>query len=162
MADQNVSLSSLSPKPGSRRRARRIGIGEGSGRGKTSGRGTKGQGSRSGDGKMVGFEGGQTPLLRRVPKRGFRNTAFRRHFQVVGLDDLARVFKNQVEVDLDALRVHGLIKGRLPVKVLGDGELAKPLKIAAHAFSKSAKAKIEKAGGTAETIGAKKEEAAAG
>ena len=139
-------LSRLKAKHGARRCGRRLGKGDGSGRGKTSGRGMKGQGSRSGDGKMVGFEGGQIPLIRRLPKRGFRNTMFQTKYQIVSLESLARVFKNQSEVSLNALRVHGLVKGRLPVKILGDGELTKPMQVSAHAFSKSAKTKIEKSG----------------
>ncbi|MFH1723415.1 MAG: 50S ribosomal protein L15 [Elusimicrobiota bacterium] len=151
-----IGLNSLAPGRGSRRGHKRLGKGLGSGRGKTSGRGHKGQRSRSGDGKSARFEGGQVPLFMRIPKRGFRNTAFRTEFQVVHIEDLARVFKNQNEVNLEALRVHGLIKGRLPVKVLADGELARPLKVQAHAFSKSAQQKIEKAGGSAEVVGRKR------
>ena len=117
---QPITLSNIAPKHGSRKRGIRRGLGDGSGLGKTAGRGQKGQTSRSGDGKMVGFEGGQNPLLRRIPKRGFRNTAFRESYQVVSLGSLARVFKNQSEVSLEALRVHGLVKGRQPVKVLGE------------------------------------------
>ena len=157
MADTNISLSRLAPKRGARKRKQRLGKGIGSGKGKTCGKGTKGQKCRSGV-ALAGFEGGRTPLVRMLPKRGFRNTQFRIVYQVVSLDSLSRVFKNQNEVDLDALRVHGLIKGRRRVKVLGSGELAKPLKVKAHAFSKSAKEKIEKAGGTVEVLG----EAAAG
>lgn len=147
-----ISLSTLAPKYGSRKRRKRLGIGDGSGHGKTSTRGQKGQTSRSGDGKMVGFEGGQNPLLRRIPKRGFRNTAFRTEYQVVSLASLSRVFKNSSEVSLEALRVHGLVKGAAPVKILGDGALDKPLKVQAHAFSKSAQEKIQKAGGSAEIV----------
>ena len=149
---QPITMSNISPKHGSRKRGIRRGLGDGSGLGKTAGRGQKGQTSRSGDGKMVGFEGGQNPLLRRIPKRGFRNTAYRTEFQVVSLDSIARVFKNQAEVSLEALRVHGLVKGRAPVKVLGDGSLDKALKVQAHAFSKSAAEKIQKAGGSAEVV----------
>ena len=149
---QPITLSNIAPKHGSRKRGIRRGLGDGSGLGKTAGRGQKGQTSRSGDGKMVGFEGGQNPLLRRIPKRGFRNTAFRESYQVVSLGSLARVFKNQSEVSLEALRVHGLVKGRQPVKVLGDGTLDKALKVQAHAFSKSAAEKISKAGGSAEVV----------
>ncbi|MBI4424237.1 MAG: 50S ribosomal protein L15 [Elusimicrobia bacterium] len=148
-------LSRLRPAPGSRPRRTRLGTGEGSGTGQTATRGQKGQRSRSGDGKQVGFEGGQTPLLRRIPKRGFSNGAFRREMQIVHLSDLGRVFKNQQEVTLEALKLHGLTKGVRPVKVLSDGELAKPLKIQAHAFSKKALEKIQKAGGAAEVVGAK-------
>ena len=149
---QTITLSNIAPKHGSRKRGIRRGLGDGSGLGKTAGRGQKGQTSRSGDGKMVGFEGGQNPLLRRIPKRGFRNTAYRTEYQVVSLGSLARVFKNQSEVSLEALRVHGLVKGRSPVKILGDGTLDKALKVQAHAFSKSATEKIQKAGGTAELV----------
>ena len=150
MSDKNpINLHSLKFVPGSRKQARRLGLGEGSGHGQTSTRGQKGQRSRSGDGKMSGFEGGQTPLLRRIPKRGFTNGAFRRIYQVVALASIERVFKNQKEVSLDALKMHGLVKGRRPVKVLGDGTLSLPFKISAHAFSGSAREKIQKAGGEA-------------
>jgi large subunit ribosomal protein L15 len=147
-----TNLSSLKPKPGSRPAHFRWGIGEGSGGGQTAGKGMKGQRSRSGDGKMPGFEGGQTPLLRRVPKRGFTNGPFKIVYQVVSVGDLSRVFKNQTEITLDAMKVHGLISGRLPVKVLGDGEVSRGYKVSAHAFSASAKAKLEKAGGSAEAL----------
>lgn len=156
MSEKIFHLSGLKPKTGARRRRKRVGCGDGSGHGKTSCRGMKGQGSRSGDGNMPGFEGGQIPLLRRIPKQGFRNTAFRTQYQIVSLESLTRVFKNQNEVDLDALRVHGLIKGRLPVKVLGDGELAKPMTVSVHAFSKSAREKITKAGGKTNVIPGRK------
>jgi large subunit ribosomal protein L15 len=145
-------LSRLQHKPGARKRRTRIGLGEGSGHGQTATRGQKGQRSRSGDGKQVGFEGGQTPLLRRIPKRGFTNGAFKVVYQVVSLESIERVFKNQKDVTLDALKIHGLISGRALVKVLGDGELKRPLTVAAHAFSTSAKEKIEKAGGKAEVV----------
>ena len=147
-----TGLHELKPTPGSRHRRRRLGLGEGSGHGQTSTRGMKGQRSRSGDGKMPGFEGGQTPLLRRIPKRGFTNGPFRVIYQVVSLADIERVFKNQTEVSLESLKIHGLIKGRRPVKVLGDGELSRAYKISAHAFSGSAKEKIAKAGGAAESV----------
>ena len=145
-------LSRLQMQPGARKRRTRIGLGEGSGHGQTATRGQKGQRSRSGDGKLVGFEGGQTPLLRRIPKRGFTNGAFKVVYQVVSLESIERVFKNQKDVTLDALKIHGLISGRSPVKVLGDGELKRALTVAAHAFSTSAKEKIEKAGGKAEVV----------
>lgn len=148
----DMDLSKLKPNAGARTSRTRRGCGEGYGLGKTCGRGHKGQRSRSGDGKQTGFEGGQNPLLRRIPKRGFRNTPFRTEYQVVDLGDLSRVFKNQTEVSLEALKMHGLIHGRAPVKVLGDGELKKPLKVHAHAFSKTAQEKIEKAGGKAEVV----------
>jgi large subunit ribosomal protein L15 len=144
-----VTLHSIRSVPGSRRRPIRLGMGEGSGTGQTATRGQKGQRSRSGDGKMSGFEGGQTPLLRRIPKRGFTNGPFRKRFQVVSLADIGKTFKNQREVNLEALRIHGLVKGRWPVKVLGDGALEAAFKISAHAFSGSAREKITKAGGEA-------------
>ena len=147
-----MRLSTLSPTPGSHKRGKRLGDGSGSGHGQTSTRGQKGQRARSGDGKLVGFEGGQTPLIRRIPKRGFRNTAFATRYQVVCLGDLERVFGNQREVGLDALRMHKLIRGAAPVKILGDGELKHALTVKAHAFSSSAKDKIAKAGGAAEIL----------
>ena len=147
-----VTLSNLVPAPGSRRRPVRLGMGEGSTTGQTSTRGQKGQSSRSGDGKMVGFEGGQNPILRRVPKRGFTNGAFKVTYQVVSLDRIEKTFKNQKEVTIENLKLHGLIKGRDPVKVLGDGSLKAAYKISAHAFSKSAREKIEKAGGQVELV----------
>ena len=149
-----MDLTTLGPTPGSRHRPRRLGLGEGSGHGQTATRGQKGQRSRSGDGKMPGFEGGQTPLLRRVPKRGFTNGAFKTVYQVVSLASIERVFKNQTEVTLEALKIHRLVSGRRPVKVLGGGELSRPCKISAHAFSKSALSKIQKAGGAAEKLDA--------
>lgn len=147
-----ISLSNLQPTPGSRRKRLRLGMGEGSGTGQTATRGQKGQRSRSGDGKLVGFEGGQTPLLRRIPKRGFTNGKFKVVYQVVALEAIERVFKNKAEVTLEDMRIHGMIKGRKPVKILGDGELKRALKVTANAFSQSAKDKIEKAGGKAEAV----------
>ena len=146
------NLHSLECKPGSRKKHVRLGMGEGSGTGQTATRGQKGQRSRSGDGKLVGFEGGQTPLLRRIPKRGFTNGAFKVVYQVISLESLERVFKNKVEISLEDLRMHGLVKGRKLVKILGDGELKRKLSVSAHAFSASAKAKLEKAGGKAEVV----------
>lgn len=147
-----ITLSNLEPVPGSRRRPIRLGMGEGSGTGQTATRGQKGQRSRSGDGKQVGFEGGQTPLLRRIPKRGFTNGPFKVVYQIVDLACIDRVFKNKAEVTVEDLRIHRLIKGKKLVKVLGDGELKRALQVSAHAFSRSAKEKIEKAGGKAEIV----------
>ena len=147
-----ITLANLKPTPGARRRRVRLGMGEGSGTGQTATRGQKGQRSRAGDGKLVGFEGGQTPLLRRIPKRGFTNGAFKVTYQLVSLETLERVFKNKTEIGLEDLRVHRLVKGRKPIKVLGDGELKRKLAVTAHAFSASAKSKIEKAGGKAEVV----------
>ncbi len=147
-----VTLANLQPVPGSRRRPIRLGMGEGSGTGQTATRGQKGQRSRSGDGKLVGFEGGQTPLLRRIPKRGFTNGQFKVTYQLIALEKLEAVFKNKAEISLEDLRIHNLIKGRRPVKILGDGELKRAIKVTANAFSASAKAKIEKAGGKADVV----------
>jgi large subunit ribosomal protein L15 len=152
MTTTPITLANLKPTPGARRRRLRLGMGEGSGTGQTATRGQKGQRSRSGDGKLVGFEGGQTPLIRRIPKRGFTNGAFKVTYQVVSLETLERVFKNKTEIGLEDLRVHRLVKGRKLIKILGDGELKRKLAVTAHAFSASAKDKIEKAGGKAEVV----------
>lgn len=153
MDSATIRLHRLTPTPGSRHRRKRLGDGSGSGHGQTFTRGQKGQRSRSGDGKQVGFEGGQTPLFRRIPKRGFSNSAFRVAYQVISVADLERVFGNQKEVQIESMKMHGLIHGKTPrIKILGEGELKHALKIKAHAFSKSAKEKIEKAGGVAEVI----------
>jgi large subunit ribosomal protein L15 len=149
---QTISLSNLEPVPGSRRRPVRLGMGEGSGTGQTATRGQKGQRSRSGDGKLVGFEGGQTPLIRRIPKRGFTNGLFKVVYQVLDLGTLDRVFKNKAEITIEDLRIHNLISGRKPVKILSDGEIKRAIKVSAHGFSASAKEKIEKAGGTATVV----------
>ncbi len=145
-----ITLSNLKPRLGSRRRPVRLGMGEGSTTGQTSTKGSKGQRARSGDGKMWGFEGGQNPIIRRVPKRGFTNGMFKVVYQVVSLETIAGAFKNQKEVTLEAMRLHGLIKGRALVKILGDGDFKAAYKISAHAFSKSARKKIEAAGGQVE------------
>src|SRR5271156_1269746 len=112
MANATIQLHQLHPTPGSRHRRKRLGDGSGSGHGQTSTRGQKGQRSRSGDGKLVGFEGGQTPLIRRIPKRGFTNGAFKVTYQVVSLESLERVFKNKLDISLEDLRIHGLVKCR--------------------------------------------------
>jgi large subunit ribosomal protein L15 len=148
----NMKLHELSPAPGSTKDAKRVGRGHGSGHGKTSGKGHKGQKARAGKGPRVGFEGGQMPLQRRVPKRGFNNI-FATKFAVVNLADLERVFSDGQVVDIEALRQAGLIKKPLDgVKVLGNGELSKKLTVKVNAYSETAKAKIEAAGGTAEII----------
>jgi large subunit ribosomal protein L15 len=146
-----AELHDLSPTPGSRRNRKRVGRGPGSGTGKTAGRGENGQKSRSGGNVHPRFEGGQMPLVRRIPKRGFKS--FNRvEYQVVNVRDLDRV---DGEVSLDSLRSAGLIRSlRKPVKVLGQGEVEKKLSVSAHAFSASAQAKIEAAGGSVTVIGA--------
>ncbi|MCC6126657.1 MAG: 50S ribosomal protein L15 [Pirellulales bacterium] len=128
---------------------KRIGRGPGSGHGKTAGRGHKGQGSRSGSSSKRGFEGGQMPMMRRIPKRGFHNQ-FAETVAIVNLADLERCFESGQEVTIEALQAKQLAKGRFDqLKVLGDGALTKKLKIAAHKFSKSALEKIAQAGGEA-------------
>ncbi len=146
-----AELHDLRPSTGSHRNRKRVGRGPGSGHGKTSTRGENGQKSRSGAAVHPRFEGGQMPLTRRIPKRGFKN--FNRvEYQVVNVRDLDRL---DGDVSLEALRAAGLIGTlRKPVKVLGLGELAKTLSVSAHAFSKSAQVKIEAAGGSVSVIGA--------
>jgi large subunit ribosomal protein L15 len=140
----------LRPAPGATHARKRVGRGPGSGHGKTSGRGHKGQRSRSGYRHLRGFEGGQMPLHRRVPKRGFTNI-FRIEYDVVNLRDLDR-FDAGATVNPDALREQRLAGSRRPVKILGDGELSKPLQVSAHKFSASARARIEAAGGRCEVL----------
>jgi large subunit ribosomal protein L15 len=145
-----MDLHNLKPAEGSKKERKRVGRGPGSGSGKTSGRGHKGQMSRSGARRKRGFEGGQTPLQRRLPKFGFTNI-FRKEFQVVNLADLGRC--EGTEITPDALKAAGLIKkSDQPVKILGNGDIDKAYNVKAAAFSKPAKAKLEKAGGKAEVI----------
>ena len=156
----DIGLHSLKPAPGSRKQRKRIGRGEGSGTGKTSGRGHKGAGARSGNKRRVRFEGGQNPLHMRMRKLRGPNKKmsmpfepFRTHTQHVNLDDLARRFDDGASVDLDALKRTGLATKRdVPVKILGRGELDKKLTVHAHKFSKTARERIESAGGTCQTI----------
>jgi len=144
-------IGSLRPPRGANKRRKRIGLGIGSGHGKTATRGSKGQHSRTGSGIRPGFEGGQMPLHRRLPKRGFTNI-FKKHYALVNLRDLDG-FDAAVMVTPEVLQEKGLIKKLGDgLKILGDGELKAPLKISAHYFSKPALEKIQKAGGTAEVI----------
>lgn len=146
-----MDLGSLKYAPGSVRKRRRLGRGQGSGSGGTSGRGENGQRSRSGSKKRAWFEGGQMPLQRRLPKRGFTNI-FRKEFQLVNVRDLERIDKT-TEIGPEVLREAGLVKKKsVSIKILGQGELKKALTISAHAFSGSAKDKIEKAGGTVKVL----------
>ena len=147
-----MRLDQLKPAPGSRHRRKIVGRGIGSGHGAQSTRGMKGQRSRSGFSGMTGFEGGQMPLIRRVPKRGFRHTAFEIAFGVVNIGDFDKRFKANASVTPQTLKEAGLLKGRAKVKVLGDGDLKQALTVQAHAFSASAKEKIEKAGGKVEVL----------
>lgn len=143
-----MKLHELSPAKGSKHSRKRVGRGPGSGIGKTSGRGEKGQKSRSGSSTRPGFEGGQMPLVRRVPKRGFTNI-FKTEYAVINLTQLAELAS---DVTPDLLADLGLVRKGKPVKVLGDGEIGKALKVSAHRFSKSARAKIEAAGGSCEEL----------
>ena len=146
-----MELSNLKPKKGARHAKKRVGRGPGSGHGKTAARGEKGQKSRSGFSRMRGFEGGQMPLHRRLPKRGFTNI-FKKEHAVVNLSDLER-FDNGVTVDETALRQAGLVKGKHDgIKILGGGKLSKKLNVVAAKFSESARKQIEAAGGTCQEI----------
>ncbi len=146
-----MKLQELSPAPGSVREVKRIGRGAGSGQGKTAGKGHKGQKARAGRGMQPGFEGGQMPLQRRIPKRGFNNI-FATKYAIVNLAAL-NVFEDGATVDADALKAAGIIKKAYDgVKVLGNGAVTKKLTVKAAAYSESAKAKIEAAGGKAEVI----------
>ena len=150
-----MRLHDLKPRPGAKHRRKRLGQGESSGHGKTSGRGGKGQTARSGSSIRPGFEGGQMPLIRRIPKRGFNNVRFGTRYLPVNLDALNR-FDDGTRVDVDAVRQAGLANGHADgIKILGEGELKKKLTVVAHAFSASARAKIEAKGGTCEVIAPK-------
>jgi large subunit ribosomal protein L15 len=145
-----MNLDSMKPPKGSRRTPKRVGRGPGSGLGKTSARGHKGQRARTGGTSKVGFEGGQMPMARRLPKRGFKNP-FRVEFQPVNVGDLKK-FEANSNVDPAALRGAGLATRRGPVKVLGGGAIDRPLTVQAHAFSKTAAEAIAAAGGKAVVI----------
>jgi large subunit ribosomal protein L15 len=150
-----MRLHDLKPRPGAKHRRKRLGQGESSGRGKTSGRGGKGQTARSGSSIRIGFEGGQMPLIRRIPKRGFNNKRHETRYLPVNLDSLNQ-FDDGAKVDAAALQGAGLANGRPEeIKILGNGELTKKLSVSAHAFSASARTKIEAKGGTCEIIGKK-------
>ncbi len=147
-----MRLHDLKPRPGAKHRRKRLGQGEASGHGKTSGRGGKGQTARSGSSIRPGFEGGQMPLIRRIPKRGFNNFRHGTRYLPVNLEALNR-FEEGARVDEAALRSAGLANGRADgIKILGGGELTRKLVVSAHAFSASAKAKIEAKGGTCEVL----------
>ncbi len=149
-----MKLHELSPAKGSKHSKKRVGRGPGSGLGKTAGKGEKGQKSRSGYRSRPGFEGGQMPLVRRVPKRGFTNI-FKVEFAVINVGMLAALGEAAASdgvIDPAALAAHGLVRSGRPVKVLGDGEVAKAITVSAHKFSKSARAKIEAAGGRCEEL----------
>jgi large subunit ribosomal protein L15 len=147
-----VTLKTIKPNPGSNRAPKRLGRGVGSGTGKTAGRGHKGAGSRVGIPHKPYFEGGQTSLIRRIPKRGFTNI-FKQEYQVVNIRDIEKVDAQGKDIGNEVLFEHGLISSKkIPIKILGDGELTKSLVVKAHAFSKSAREKIEKAKGKVEVL----------
>lgn len=147
-----MKLHTLKPNEGSIKNRKRVGRGQGSGTGKTSGRGERGQNARSGGGVRVGFEGGQTPLFRRLPKRGFSNALFKKEYAIINLDELNK-FEDGAEVSLEVLREMGIVKkSKDGLKVLGNGTLEKKLTVKANKFSASAKEQIEKLGGKAEVI----------
>ena len=148
-----ISLNSVRPAKGSTHKKKRVGRGPGSGLGKTAARGEKGQKSRSGYSRKIGFEGGQMPLHRRLPKRGFTNI-FKKRWLEVSIAALEQHFRADEEVTPELLHERGVIKkAKHDVVVLGNGELSKALRISAHRFTKSAREKIEKAGGAAVEIG---------
>jgi large subunit ribosomal protein L15 len=147
-----MRLHTLKPNPGAKHRRKRLGQGESSGHGKTSGRGGKGQSARSGSSIRIGFEGGQMPLIRRIPKRGFNNARHATVYVAVNLADLNR-FEDGARVDEVALKSVGLANGKSAgVKILGNGEITKKLTVVASAFSESARQKIEAKGGTCEVV----------
>ncbi|MDQ3625407.1 MAG: 50S ribosomal protein L15 [Verrucomicrobiota bacterium] len=143
-----MNLSTLKPRPGARHRTKRLGCGESSGHGKTSGKGHKGQKARSGGSIRLGFEGGQMPLIRRLPKRGFNNAAFKKVYGIVNVGDL-EAFDAGTSIDEALLRAKGLVRGRIEgVKILAGGELSKSVSVTVGKVSAAAKEKIEKAGGS--------------
>ncbi len=147
-----MKIENLSPAPGSKKKPKRIGRGMGSGHGKTATKGHKGQKARSGGNKGPAFEGGQTPLQRRLPKRGFKNRPFKKEYAIVNLDDIEKL------ADIDAVTPEILIKRKIVrelkdgLKVLGDGNITRPVVVKAHAFSASAVSKITAAGGKSEVL----------
>jgi large subunit ribosomal protein L15 len=144
-----MNLHTLKPRPGSKHRTKRLGCGESSGHGKTSGKGHKGQKARSGGSIRLGFEGGQMPLIRKMPKRGFNNNAFKTKYAIVNLNDLEARFDSGGVVDEQTLRLAGLIRGTFDgIKILANGELTKVLNLTVSKISAAARQKVEKAGGS--------------
>lgn len=143
-----MRLNDLYPFPEERKARKRVGRGDGSGLGHTAGKGHKGQNARAGGGVRAGFEGGQMPLMRRLPKRGFKNFDFKVTFDVVNLDRLQAAFEGINEITLDDIYTRGLCRFGAPVKILGSGEMTRAMTIEAHRFTGSAASKIRAAGGT--------------
>jgi len=157
-----MRLHDLKPRPGAKHRRKRLGQGESSGHGKTAGRGGKGQTARSGSSIRIGFEGGQMPLIRRIPKRGFNNTRFGTRYIPVNVGEL-NAFEDGATVNEENLRSSGLANGPGDgIKILGEGELSKRLTVSVSAFSASAKTKIEAKGGKCEIVGRKTAEVTKG
>ena len=146
-----MQLHELYPFPGERAARKRVGRGAGSGRGGTAGKGHKGQNARSGGGVPPGFEGGQMPLQRRLPKRGFKNALFRMRYEVINLVRLLAAFEGLSAISLEDIYARGLARRDAPVKILGKGEIVAAVTVEAHAFSRSAEEKIRQAGGQAKT-----------
>ena len=153
-----MRLNDLYPFPEERKGRKRVGRGAGSGLGGTSGKGHKGQNARAGGGVRPGFEGGQMPLMRRLPKRGFKNYLFKVTYEVINLDRLLAAFPDQKEITLEDIYSRGLVKSAL-VKILGEGEVTRPVSIEAFRFSQSAREKILAAGGEVKELLADEEPA---
>jgi len=147
-----MQLHDLYPFPGERTSKKRVGRGAGSGRGGTAGKGHKGQNARAGGGVPAGFEGGQMPLQRRLPKRGFKNHLFKETYEVINLDRLLAAFEGTLTISLDDIYARGLVRRGAPVKILGQGDIAVAVTVEAHKFSSSAAEKIQKAGGQAKAL----------
>ncbi|MFI3272588.1 MAG: 50S ribosomal protein L15 [Pseudomonadota bacterium] len=147
-----MQMHELYPFPEQRKTRRRVGRGSGSGLGCTSGKGNKGQNARAGGGVRPGFEGGQMPLQRRLPKRGFKNAPFKVTYSVINLTRLLSAFEGKTEISLDDIYDRGICALGTPVKILGDGEISTAIKVEAHKFSASAVEKIQAAGGEAKAL----------
>lgn len=152
-----MRLDTLYPFPEERKNRKRIGRGSATGQGCTAGKGNKGQNARAGGGVRAGFEGGQMPLQRRLPKHGFKNFLFKVTYEVVSVGRLVEAFPDSTEIKLEDIYGRGLCKNGAPVKVLSDGEISKALTVEAHKFSRSAVEKIEKAGGKVNELTAEAE-----
>jgi large subunit ribosomal protein L15 len=147
-----MKLSDLKPAIGSTKNRKRVGRGYGSGLGKTCGRGSNGQNSRSGGGVKAGFEGGQMPLMRRLPKRGFSNFNFKVNYEILNLSDIEKIFKEKSEITIADFFNYGILKKGQKIKILADGDLSSAKTIEVHSISASAKSKIEKLKGKVEVI----------
>lgn len=149
-----MRLHTIAPRPGAKHRRKRLGCGESSGHGKTSGRGHKGQKARTGGSIRLGFEGGQMPLYRRIPRKGFNNKRFAKRYNTVNLTALEKRFEAGAEINATTLLEANLAKGKYSaIKILGQGDVTKPFKVTVDAISASAREKIEKAGGTVTLVG---------